>query len=309
MSNPILQIGLQLIVFVQQIHGPVLDSFFRGITSLGSAITYVLVLPFFFWCVDTSLGAHAGILFLSTSYVANGLKDVFRQPRPFQIDPSVKLANADGYGLPSFHAMEATIMWGMFALWYKKKWFWAVAIFAIVLIGFSRIYLGVHFPTDVLAGYVIGALALWLYASGGPALEEWLKSLDFKWQIVLAVGAPVILAIAHPTSDVILIMSVLSGFGLGLALMNKYLSFSAGGPIWQRVARFLAGDAIIAILYFTPQLFAASTLAASMHLAAASRLLHYLNFAVIGLWITFGGPWFFLKVGLASGQEGTANAG
>lgn len=305
----IYRIGIEIIVFIQQIHGPVLDSFFRGITSLGSAITYVLVLPFFFWCVDTSLGSHAGILFLSTSYVANGLKDVFQQPRPFQIDPSVKLANADGYGLPSFHAMEATIMWGMFALWYKKKWFWIVAISAIAMIGFSRIYLGVHFPTDVLAGYVIGALALWLYVSGGPVFERWLKSLEFKWQIVLAITLPAVLAIGHPTADVILIMSVLSGFSVGLALMNRYLSFSAEGPIWQRVARFLAGDAIIGILYFTPQLFAASSLAASMHLAAASRLLHYLNFAVIGLWITFGGPWLFLKIGLASEIKETANAG
>lgn len=301
------QIGIDIIIYIQQIHGPVLDALFRTITSLGNAMAYILVLPFFFWCVDARLGAHAGLLFLSTSYVANGLKDVFRQPRPFQLDPSVKLANADGYGLPSFHTMEATIMWGMFALWYKKKWIWVVAVCAVVLIGFSRIYLGVHFPTDVLVGFIMGVLALWFYVSGGPALEEWIKSLDFKWQVVLAVIIPVILAVAHPTSDVILIMSVLSGFCLGLALMNRYLSFSAGGPLWQRAARFLVGDAVIAILYFMPRLFASSDLAVNLNLAAASRPLHYLNFAVIGIWITFGGPWLFRKIGLVSDSKEAAD--
>jgi hypothetical protein len=307
--DSIYRTGIDIIVFIQQIHGPFLDSFFRAITSLGNAITYVLVLPLFFWCVDTRLGAHAGLLFLTTSYIANGLKDVFQQPRPFHFDPGVKLTNADGYGLPSFHTMEATIMWGMFALWYKKKWIWVIAILAMALIGFSRVYLGVHFPTDVLAGYVIGALALLLYVSGGPAFEKWLRCLEFKWQIVLALAVPAVLAVAHPTPDVILIMSVLSGFSLGLALLNKYVSFSAEGPLWQRAVRFLAGDAVIAVLYITPRLFATSQLAADLKLAAASQPLHYLNFAVIGIWITFGGPWFFRKVGLASGQEETANAG
>jgi membrane-associated phospholipid phosphatase len=308
MGSPILQGGLAVIIFIQQIHGPVLDAFFRAITSLGDATVYVLALPFFFWCVDTSLGAHAGLLFLSTSYVANGLKDLFQQPRPFQLDFSVKLDDATGYGLPSFHTMEATIMWGMFAMWYKKKWLWLVAISMMILIGFSRIYLGVHFPTDVLAGFVLGVLALWLYASGGPIIEKWLKGLDFRGQIVLAVAGPAVLAVCHPTTDVILIMSVLSGFSLGLALLNRFVSFSASGPIWQRTARFAVGDAVVAVLYIVPRLFAATGFAGRLNLAYFSNPLHYINYAAIGLWITYGGPWLFRKLNLASGLEETNHA-
>ncbi|MFA5866850.1 MAG: phosphatase PAP2 family protein [Actinomycetota bacterium] len=308
MSNPVLQGGVDIIIAVQQIHGPILDAFFRAITSLGDATVYVIALPFFFWCVDVGLGAHAGLLFLSTSYVANGLKDLFRQPRPYHFDFSVKLDDASGYGLPSFHTMEATIMWGMFAMWYKKKWLWVVALAMMALIGFSRIYLGVHFPTDVLAGFILGVLALWLYASGGAALEKWLKELDFHWQVILSLIVPAVLAISHPTSDVILIMSVLSGFCLGLALLNRYVSFSAGGPVWQKALRFAAGDIVVAVLYVVPRIFAGSGLAGRMNLAAFSDPLHYMNYVAIGLWITFGGPWMFRKLGLASGLEEAANA-
>jgi membrane-associated phospholipid phosphatase len=289
----ILNLGVEIIQTIQQIHNPALDTFFKGITSLGGGEVYILLLPLFFWCVDTSLGAHAGLVFLVSSYFANGLKDLFRQPRPFQIEPVVKLGDAEGYGLPSFHALEATVMWGMFAVWLKRPWFWILAVSMMVLIGFSRIYLGVHFPTDVLAGFAIGVLFLWIYATGGSTLERWLKGLPFKWQVVLSVAIPVMLAISHPSDDVILIMSALSGFCLGLALFNRYLSFSAAGPIWQRITRFLVGDIVILLLYIAPRLFSVAGL------EAYHSPLRFLHYSVVGFWITFGGPWLFRRLRLA----------
>lgn len=289
----ILNIGLEIIKAVQQIHGPHLDAFFRAITSLGGGEIYILLLPVFFWCVDTGLGAHAGFIFLLSSYLANGLKDLFQQPRPFQIDPTVKLDDATGYGLPSFHALEATVMWGMFAIWLKKAWFWVLAVAMMLLIGFSRIYLGVHFPTDVLAGYAIGGSFLWLYVNGGHTFERWLKALPFRWQLGLSFAVPLVLAISHPTDDVVLVMSAFSGFCLGLACLNHYSSFSAVGPIWQRIARFIVGDIAILLLYVAPRLvgFVGTSLLHSP--------LRYLHYGVIGFWITFGGPWLFLKLRLA----------
>ncbi len=290
----ILSFGIEIIKFIQQIHGPHLDSFFRAITSLGGGEIYILLLPVFFWCVDTGLGAHAGFIFLISSYVANGLKDLWQQPRPFQIDPTVKLADAAGYGLPSFHALEATVMWGIFAIWLKKPWFWVLAVVMMLLIGFSRVYLGVHFPTDVLAGYAIGVLFLWVYVTGGHTFERWLKALPFKWQIGLSFAVPLVLAISHPTDDVILIMSAFSGFCLGLACLNRYFDFSAAGPIWQRVTRFIVGDIAILLLFAAPRLLSFINSTGTLH-----SPLRYLHYGVIGVWITFGGPWLFLKLKLA----------
>ena len=289
----ILSFGLDIIRAIQQIHGPHMDAFFRTITSLGGGEIYILLLPVFFWCVDTGLGAHTGFVFLISSYFASGVKDLFQQPRPFQIDPSVKLVNATSYGLPSFHALEATVMWGMFALWLKKPWFWVLAVAMMLLIGFSRIYLGVHFPTDVLAGYAIGGAFLWVYATGGHTFEYWLKALPFRWQVGLSVAVPLVLAISHPTDYVILIMSALSGFCLGLSLLNRYLRFSAEGPVWQRIVRFIVGDIAILLLYVAPRLVG------FISTGVLHSPLRYLHYGAIGIWITFGGPWLFLRLGLA----------
>ena len=292
-NQPAHNSGLEAIHAVQTIHGPLLDTFFRAVTSLGGAEAYIFILPLLFWCVDTRLGAHAGLLFLVSSYVGNSLKDLIQVPRPYTLDPSVKLGQAEGYSLPSYHAQEAVVMWGFFAIWVKKCWFWVLAVAMMLLIGFSRVYLGVHYPVDVLAAYAFGGLFLAAYYFGREAIERILHGLAFSWQIILSLAGPLCLAVLHPDLNVILIVSALSGFSVGLAFLGRSLSYDAGGPFWQRVARYILGAMVIAVLYLVPRFI----LGTSVWLGQAFR---YVGYWLIGWWIAFGGPWFFRKLGLAS---------
>src|SRR4030042_2683100 len=108
----ILQWGIGFINIVQQIHGPVLDSIFRIITFLGTEKFYLILLPLIFWCLDFRLGARLAIILLLSVYINLGLKDILQQPRPFDIDPTVQLTDAEGYGLPSGHAQSGVAMGG-----------------------------------------------------------------------------------------------------------------------------------------------------------------------------------------------------
>jgi len=78
--NTIFQWGLNFIIMIQQIDTPLLDSFFRAITSLGDKSFYLLLFPFLLWCVDFYLGIRVGIIFLLSVYVNNGIKEIFQQP-------------------------------------------------------------------------------------------------------------------------------------------------------------------------------------------------------------------------------------
>ena len=289
----LLQWGIDLIVAIQQIHGPALDTIFRAITSMGEEEFFLLLLPLLMWCVDFWLGARVTVLFLLSSYLNVDLKDLFQQPRPFDLAPSVRLSSAEGYGLPSGHSQAAIVVWGSVAAWARKTWFWVVAIGLMVLIGFSRIYLGVHFPTDVLAGWAIGAVLLGSYLAVQHGGEKRLAELNLGMQMLLALALPLVLLLLHPTKDTTAAMATLAGAGVGLALTRRWVSFSARGPWWQRAVRFLVGGTIVLALYLGLRaVFPGEG-------SAFYMVFRFLRYGLIGVWVSLGAPWLFRLLQLA----------
>ena len=293
--DQVLEFGANVIVAVQQVHGPVLDSIFYAITYLGDEQFFLVLLSAIFWIVDFRLGVEIAIVLLLSSFLHVGLKDLLHQLRPFQVDSRVlKLANADGYGLPSGHAQSATVIWGSIAARVKRVWFWGAASTVILLVGFSRVYLGVHFPTDVLAGWLIGAALVVLYAKTRVSLGTKLAELPLGLQITLALALPVILLLVHPVTDNAASMGVLAGIGLGAALTNRYLHFKAGGPWQQRVLRLVIGLAILMAFYIGLRVVLPSGESAP-YLA-----LWFFQYALVGILGTFGAPWLFRQARLVA---------
>jgi membrane-associated phospholipid phosphatase len=284
----LLQWGLDLIVVIQQFRGPVLDGLFRVASSLGEPEFHLLLLPSLLWCVDFGLGAQVGVFLLLSSHLNLYLKNLFQQPRPFVFDPSVQLTPVEeGYGLPSGHAQLAVVVWGGIATWTRKGWFWGVAIVLIVLVGFSRIYLGVHFPTDVLAGWIIGAISLGLYLATQPGVKKWLAGLSLGSQMLLAFILPLLLFLIQPIKNTATAMGTLAGAGVGLTLTYRYVPFNARGPLWQRILRFVIGSAIVVPLYLGFKTVSPGE-GSALYLG-----FRFLSFGLIGLWGSLGAPWLF----------------
>lgn len=280
-----MQWSMDLIAAIQQIHGPALDGVFLAITLIGAEEFYLALVPLLFWCVDCGLGARLIILFLLSSYLNVDLKDLFQQPRPFYFDTSVQLAPAEGYGLPSGHAQSAVVVWGSLAAWTRKTWLRVVAIVLMVLIGFSRVYLGVHFPTDVLAGWTIGALLLIFSMTVQPTIEKRVGELSLCTQILLALAVPLMLLLIHPVESTTATMAALAGAGAGLAVTHRYVSFSVRVPWWQRVARFFIGGTVIFALYLS--------LVVVVPGDGSTLYLVFIHYWIIGMWISLGAPWLF----------------
>lgn len=285
--------GMDLIATIHQTYGPVLENTFRAIALMGEKEFYLFLLPLLFWCVDFGVGVRLAVLFLLSSYLNVDLKDLWRQPRPFDLNLGVRLSPAEGYGLPSGHAQSAVVIWGSIAAWIRKGWFWGIAIGLMVLTGFSRIYLGVHFPRDVFAGWAIGALLLALYLALQPRVERWLVGLSMGQGILLAMAVPLVLLLIHPVKDTTAAMAGLAGMGVGLALKHRYLPFDARGPWWQRTLRFLIGGVVVVVLYLGVQMVVPGE---GSPLYLVFRFLHYW---LIGLWISLGAPWCFQLLRLA----------
>ncbi|RKD14485.1 hypothetical protein BCY91_08420 [Pelobium manganitolerans] len=144
---------------------PLHTEWMKSVTLVGNLIGYVLIIPiltiFFIIRKNWRLSIEITLVLLLSSGLNVVLKNIIGRERPPEIG---RLVEAQFYSFPSGHAMSAITFYGFIiylsAILIKKAWLKTLIIVLClvmtVLIGFSRIYLGVHFPSDILAGYLAG---------------------------------------------------------------------------------------------------------------------------------------------------------
>lgn len=137
-----------------------LTIFFKMISYTGEEWFLITFLAIGYWCVNKKLFRDLTILVCISTLLNLFLKGMFQVPRPLV----EHLMHASDYSFPSGHAQTATVFWLFLALCYKQTFFWCLAAAMILGQCLSRVYLGVHFPSDVFAGFIIGSIIVTAYA-------------------------------------------------------------------------------------------------------------------------------------------------
>lgn len=233
---------MDLIVALQSAASPTLDSFMMFVTNLGSEQVYVALLVIAFVGLSAKNGRRLAIYFLAGVYVMELLKLMFDAPRPFQLDPSVLRSSAaadtaGGASFPSGHALSAMLLWGLAASYVRRTWFSIVAALIVGLVAVSRIYLGVHFPIDVIAGLALGLL----FAFVGRALDRVKWNLGLPAIVVLGLLVPLALHLLLPTAGSGLYMGALAAFLIGPELVRH----NTDGPLGKRLVLMVIGLALV----------------------------------------------------------------
>lgn len=261
--SPCLQTGIQIIEHIQNWQHPLLTIFFKAITFLGNFEGYVIVLAIFLWSLNYRQGLLLAFIILWSASLNTALKEWWQVPRPFAYKPELAMIEVGEFSTPSGHAQGSASFWLLAFLNPQNKqkafsrWSISFAVLFPFLIGVSRIYLGVHYPSDVLLGWLIGAsisfIVLFTYQPLFSFLqkeksqnkfikenEQWLQLLS------LLLFFLVIFFMSHANTA---FLGLALGLGVGAILIEN--NFDASSGSWMiKVIRVLVGSVFILLTMF-----------------------------------------------------------
>ena len=266
----------------------------QAITELGSEAFFVLALPFLFWVIDRRICTRLLPLFLFSVYLNSFFKTIAAQPRPFEYDPLVRrLTHVGNEGFPSGHTQQTTVWWGFLAASFRRRWLFALTAALVVLVPLSRLYLGVHFPHDIVGGYLIGLALLLVFAWLQPGVAAWVQGLGVGWQVALALVVTVPLSVTMTAGFGVSGPALLAGAWLGVIVERRLVGFETGGAWWLRLLRFPVGLALGAAVYVA--------LSGVQGLLGDPMAVRWFKYAMVGAGLSLGAPWAFVRLGLAEG--------
>ena len=209
------------LTWVEGIRSSSLSIFFENISLAGYPTFLILFISFGYFYWSPSRFSRVAMMLFISGLINAFLKDFFQDARPaieLMLDPKV----GTSYGWPSGHSQIAVTLWGLLAYELKNKWATIGAITIIILIAFSRMYLGVHDLGDVFAGLIIGGIILliWHYA----VINDLYKSFSKRSWLILILVFQLILYIFYPSHEdhelSIWFLGVMTGWFIGASNIN-----------------------------------------------------------------------------------------
>lgn len=246
--------------------------FFEWVSRFVIDMPIYLILMGIYWCFCKEAGAFM-MSNMSGGYVVNQIvKNTCCVYRPWIRDARVMpagdaITTATGYSFPSGHTQLAVTSFGSIAVWQKKrKWLVALCVLAILLIGFSRNFLGVHTPQDVVVSMILCVLVIWL---NGKAFRWALKEKnDLRYAIISTVFCALFLVYItlkpypmdmvdgkllvdpfHMMTDCYNAAGCFLGFVWGWIIERRWIQFKVEGSAGRRIIRFVIGAAIFYVLF------------------------------------------------------------
>lgn len=256
---------MDFLYILEKIRVPVLNEFMLLITQLGEETAFLVVALILFWCVDK----YKGYYILSVGFVgtlANQfLKLVFRVPRPWVLDKNFTILEqareaASGYSFPSGHTQSAVGTFGGIAYTTKNKWVRIFAIAVAVLVPFSRMYIGVHTPADVIVSVVI---AIALIALLRPVVfKNYRRNMPILLGVMAALSVGFLCYVefypfpadidahnyASGIKNAYTLLGALSGMCVVYIVDEKWLNFSVKAVWWAQALKVALGLILVLIV-------------------------------------------------------------
>ena len=256
---------MQLLYLLEKIRVPGLNECMLAVTQLGEETAFLAIALIVFWCVDKKRGYFLLAVGFAGTIINQFLKLLFRVPRPWVLDENFTILEqareaATGYSFPSGHTQMAVGTFGALAVTEKRKKlaiiFWVLAF----LVSFSRMYIGVHTPYDVIASAVI-ALAL-VFCLRDPVMKGGVKEMKLLIAgcLVLALGLLCYVEwwdfpaemdghnLESGIKNAYTMLGSLTGVAIVYLAERKYVNFETKAIWWAQILKVLLGIAVVLIV-------------------------------------------------------------
>lgn len=223
------------------------------LSKFGSGEIVFAIILFLYYIVDKKLGKKLAYI-LGSSFIVNGiLKSLCLAKRPFQFDGHEDLKklndsmdNSTGTSFPSGHSQNAGTIYSALYMNTKKNWIKGLCLSALIIVPLTRLYLGVHFPGDVLVGVVIGIIITLILNKIYDSINHTKKYYIIATGFILVSLPTMIINFNNPA-----VADLYKSFGLYIAIIlgffveEKYINFTHQVPIIHLALRLLIGAGIV----------------------------------------------------------------
>ncbi len=262
------------------------------LSAFGEELVLIAVLGFIFWGYDKKLGKTVGLNVLMGLIWNPMIKNVFSRLRPYMAHDSIKILRpvdksadvydiaAQGFSFPSGHSSNSVTLYGSIAAEKKSKALTWAAILLPLLVGFSRVVVGAHYPTDVLAGWLLGILSIALVS----LLRKKIKNEYALYGVLLMLTLPGLFYCK--SADYFTGLGLMLGFIGGAVLEDKKVRFENTKSILRAILRVLGGAAVyfalntLLKLPFSKEFLNSGSYAALLVRCARYAVIAFVNFGV-----------------------------
>ena len=290
---------VKIVEFIQKMRNPFFDKFFEFISMLGDRYFFILLAAVAYWIYNKKFAFKMALSYLGSSLLTGILKAGIDRPRPYEsVYHWVDLVGSPE-GTSSFPSGHATATGSLsYSIFTENKgrvkWLKWVLLAFMILVPFSRLYLGVHHPSDVLAGLVIGiGFSLLIFK-----VIDMLGDNEHIWTLILIPVCLIVVIIGETAlrnfeygkiKDLYVVTGAIVGFVSGYYLEKKYVGYETYSKPLHQVLKVVGGLASTLILYFIlGKIFDA--------INEESALLDFFRYGLLALFVSYVVPLVFKAI-------------
>lgn len=302
---------LDILMYLQSIRNELLTGIFTFFTICTEVPVITVLTGVIYWCINKKAGQRTIFALCGSLNINAGVKNYVKMPRPIGTDglQSLRIETATGYSFPSGHTQTSTTFWTSMMYLFRKSWIYIIGILMIIGAGISRLYLGVHWPMDVIVAWGFGIVLSIIFIKLFDYIDD-SKNYYILVVLILIFG---VCTYFIGGEDLYKMFGLYTGFALGYMVEDTFINFStenetrrknifAKNPskkegLGKKILRFVVGIISLLAVYLLLN-YVQDTLIVNKT-EEIINIIKYFKYTIVVFWGVAGAPALFKLFKLA----------